>query len=304
MIGFGVWLRAMRIQFLQASVLPVLLGAALGYHEASRFWETLGIMIVAIAAVNIGTNLANDYYDHRSGADEGNRDPTPFSGGSRVIQERLIPPSQVLRASILFYALGAVLGLVLTWIAGWGLLLFGVFGIVLSYFYTAPPLKLGYRGMGEVLVGILLGPVSVLGAYYVYTRRIGMDALALSLPVGLLVAAILYINQFPDAASDAAAGKRHWVVRLGKPRGVKVYILIVFMAYLSITLSAVSGLLPAWTLLSLVTLPVAIRASRILCRSYERTTQMLPAMGLTITLHLSVGLLLLAGLILDGWLSP
>ncbi|HLB94750.1 MAG TPA: prenyltransferase, partial [Nitrospiria bacterium] len=153
------------------------------------------------------------------------------------------------------------------------------------------------------LVGILLGPLAVLGAYYVYTRTLTDQALFLSLPIGFLVTAILYINQFPDAESDAASGKLHWIARMGRERAVGGYLAILGMAYSSIFLPVVFGILPAWTLLALLSLPLSVQAARILRRSYDQPEELVPAMGLTIGTHLSVGLLLMVGLLLDHWMA-
>lgn len=297
----ALWLRAMRIPFLQATILPVVLGSALAYRDGRFSWDLFGVMAVAMGAMNIGTNLSNDYFDHLSGADERNRRPTPFSGGSRVIQQGLIPPEAIFIAAMTSYALAILLGFYLVLRSDWRLLLFGISGILVSYFYTAPPLKLGYRGWGEPLVGFLLGPLAVTGTYYVYSLVLSGPAFFLSLPLGFLVTGILYINQFPDAESDAAAGKRHWIARLGRKRAVKGYFGILGAAYLSIILPVLFGILPAWTLLSLASLPLAVRAGWILSRSYNRTQELIPAMGLTLGTHLAVGLLLVVGLLLDAW---
>jgi 1,4-dihydroxy-2-naphthoate octaprenyltransferase len=297
------WLRAMRIQFLQASIIPVVLGSALAYRDGAFSWELFGLITIGIGAIHLGTNLTNDYFDHISGADERNSNPTPFSGGSRVIQERLISPSAIFNAAMTFYVIGVLLGVYLIFRTDWKLLWFGFFGVIFSFFYTAPPLKLGYRGWGELLVGVLLGPLAVMGAYYVYTRTLTPQVLLLSLPIGFLVSAILYINQFPDMESDAAVGKLHWIARMGRERAVKGYHLLIGAAYLSILLSVSFGILPVWSLLSFVTLPLAMQAAWILQRSYNRIPELIPAMGLTIVIHLSVGLLLFVGLILDRWTS-
>ena len=298
-----IWLQAMRLPFLQASILPVVLGSALAYRDGGFSWGLFWVMVVAMGAINIGTNLTNDYYDHLSGADDRNPHPTRFSGGSRVIQEGLISPGVIFITALISYAVAIVLGLYLTVQSGWVLLLFGILGVTLSFSYTAPPLKLGYRGWGEPLVGILLGPLAVMGAYYVFTRTITPQAFFLSLPLGFLVMGILYINQFPDAELDAISGKLHWVARMGRRRAVAVYFVILGAAYLNIVLPGLFGLLPAWTLLALLTLPFAVRAAIILQRSYDRLEELLPAMGLTIRIHLSVGFLLFLGLLLDHWTS-
>jgi 1,4-dihydroxy-2-naphthoate polyprenyltransferase len=297
----GLWARAMRLPFLQASLIPAALGSALAYRDGSFSWGLFCAVALAIGSINIGTNLSNDYFDHRSGADERNPRPTPFSGGSRVIQEGRIPPETILRAALVAYAVAILLGLYLTVRSGPALLWFGVSGVGLSYFYTAPPLKLGYRGWGEILVGILLGPLAVLGSYYVYSRTLTDQAFLISLPIGLLVAAILYLNEFPDVDSDAAAGKRHWIVRLGRRRAVKGYVVILGSAYGIVLISGVSGILPAWTLLALASLPLALQAVRILARYYDQPQRLVPAMGLTIGTHLALGLLLILGLLFDAW---
>ena len=298
-----IWLQAMRIRFLQVSFVPVVLGSVLAYRDGGFSWEFFWNMAVAMGAINIGTNLANDYFDHLSGADERNPYPTRFSGGSRVIQEGLILPENILIAAMVSYSTGIILGLYLTFQSDWRLLLFGILGVMLSFFYTAPPLQLGYRGWGEPLVGILLGPLAVLGSYYIYTRMLSPQAFFLSLPIGFLVMGVLYINQFPDAEYDAASGKLHWIARMGRKRAVGGYFLIVGAAYLSILLPVLFDILPVWTLLSLLSIPLAVRASRILRRSYDHPLELLSAMGLTIGVHLSVGLLLFVGLLLDHWMS-
>lgn len=296
-----LWIKAMRLPFLQASLVPAALGSALAYRDGTFSWELFWVIAVAIAAINIGANLSNDYFDHMSGADERNPHPTPFSGGSRVIQEGRISSKNVFIAAMIAYAVATVLGLYLTLRSDWKLLLFGVIGVVLSYFYTAPPLKLGYRGWGEPLVGILLGPLAVMGSYYVYSLTLTVPVFFLSLPIGFLVAGILYINQFPDADSDAAAGKRHWIVRMGRKRAVKGYFAILVAAYLGVLLPVLLGLLPAGTLLALASLPLAVWAGRILYRSYDQPQRLVPAMGLTIGTHLAAGLLLVVGLLMDAW---
>jgi 1,4-dihydroxy-2-naphthoate octaprenyltransferase len=287
----------MRIPFLQASILPVVLGSALAYRDGRFSWELLWLMLAAMAAINIGTNLTNDYYDHRSGADERNRHPTRFSGGSRVIQQGLLPPKAILTAGLISYGLAVALGLLLVWRTRLELLWFGVPGVVLSFFYTAAPLRLGYRGWGELLAGILLGPGAVMGAYFVHTGAVTTPAFALSLPMGFLVSGILYINQFPDAESDAAAGKLHLVARIGTDRAVGGYLVIMTAAFMSIPLSVAFGMLPPWTLLALLSLPAAVRAIWMLGRWYDQPARLVPAMGLTVGTHLAVGLLLWMGLI-------
>ncbi|HSG05415.1 MAG TPA: prenyltransferase, partial [Nitrospiria bacterium] len=220
-----------------------------------------------------------------------------FSGGSRVIQENLLSPSVVLAGSLTVYFFSGVIGLYLVYRAGAGLLWFGVPGMLLSFFYTAPPLRLGYRGWGETVVGVLLGPLAVMGATFVFSKSINPESFLLSLTPGLLVTGILFINQFPDRDSDIRAGKRHWVTRLEAETSVRVYTLLISAAFLLPLVFVFLGHLPPGVLLCFLALPLAIRAILILRRHVKHPSELLPAQALTIKVHLLAGLGMMVGLL-------
>jgi len=289
----------MRAPFFTASAIPVLVGTALAWNMTGRFdWFKFLLVLIGVPLFNGGTNCANDYYDHRTGNDDININPTPFSGGSRVIQKGVVPPRQMLVASFLFFGLGSVIGLYLNAVTPGNLVLYlGIFGLVTGFFYTATPVLIGYRGIGEVVVGLDLGTLAIIGAYYVQAHSLNWSVFWISLPIGFLVAAILYINQFPDYDADKAVNKKHLVVRLGKRKAVYGYYFLIAATYLVIAGSVIFKMVTPFVLVSFLTLPISWGAVRILKSNYDKFAELIPAQAKTIQTHLLVGLLLSVGLI-------
>ena len=252
---------------------------------------------MALVLLHAAANLANDYYDHLSRNDEINVEfISPFTGGSRFIQQRLTSPLSILVAALICLGAGSGIGLILVWLRGWPILVLGVVGGLSGFFYTADPLRLGYRGLGELFIFLDFGILPVLGTYYVQTQQFTVAAAAASLPVALLIAAVLWINQFPDYHADRAVDKNHWVVRLGRRRAAYVYAAELLVALLMVPVFVRLGWLPPLTLLALLPLPLAISAIRTAFRHYDQPANLLPANAGTVILHLAVGLLLSLGL--------
>ncbi len=288
-----IWIRATRAPFFQATIIPVLVGGVIAWYETSQFsWLLFLITLSGSLAIHSGTNLANDYFDHLSKNDEINLNVTPFSGGSRIIQEKVLKPESILNGSLISFFIALVIGLYLTYLRGWPVIIFGLIGIILGYFYTASPLKLGYRGYGEFAVGILLGPMIVLGVCYVMTGMILQLAVYASLPVGLLVAGILYINEFPDYEADKAVGKNHLIVRLGLARAAIGYLFLIILIYLSILVPVLLKITPWLTLIAFLTFPIALNNVKIALQYYDHPRKIIPAQAGTIKLHLLIGLLI------------
>ncbi|MFH1228628.1 MAG: 1,4-dihydroxy-2-naphthoate octaprenyltransferase [Planctomycetota bacterium] len=298
-----LWIKAVRAPFFTATVCPIVLGATIGWYQTSHFnWIYFWLTLIGGILMHTGTNLTNDYFDHITGNDEVNKIKTPFSGGSRVIQKGEIPAVQILLAALAAFAIGGIIGLYLNHnLAGNMILVFGIIGVFLGFFYTALPVKIGYRGfgLGELAVGIGFGPLMVLGAYYVQTEQITLQAAFASIPVGILITLVLYINEFPDYAADKSVNKITLPVQLGKRIASRLYIITVIVNYLLIIAGVALNIMPAWTLVTLITLPIAIKAMRTAGAHFDRIEELLPANGATIILHCTIGLLLALGFILD-----
>ncbi len=297
------WFKASRPEFFTASLVPVAVGAAAAYHSSGQIlWDYLLLTLLALVLLHAAANLANDYYDHLSGNDEINVEYVrPFSGGSRLIQQGRVAPRAILLASLICLFIGSLMGLYLVWMRGWPILVLGAVGGLSGFFYTARPLQLGYRGIGELFIGLDFGILPVLGTYYVQLQQFSVAALAASLPVAFLIMAVLWINQFQDFAADKAVDKRHWVVRLGRQRASYVYAGMIICAYVSLLASIAMGWLPQLAILPVIMLPLAVFAVRTAFAHYDNPAQLTPANATTIALHLLAGLLLAAGLVVD-WL--
>lgn len=294
------WILAIRVPFFTASVAPAVVGVAVAFYEgyAVNWWHA-ALTLVGLVAVHGGTNLANDYYDHRTRDDWLNLTPTPFSGGSRVIQDGVISPRAMFIYSLACFAVGIACGLYLWRVTPGNVVLWlGLAGVASGFLYTATPVAIGYRGVGEIFVGLNFGPVAVLGAHYVQAGHLSPAALMASVPVGLLIAAVLYINEFPDYEADRQVNKKTLVVLLGPKRARYGYIILIALTYAAIITFVAFGGLPTWALLGLLTLPFAVKAITVLMRRYAEPYKLLPANALTILVHFATGILLAVGLAL------
>lgn len=295
-----LWIRAMRAPFFQAAAIPVIVGTTVAWytnHFTWYNWLLLFLALIGNVAANAGTNLINDYYDDKSGADVFNKQPTPFSGGSRVIQEKVLSPRAMQIGGLISFAITLSIGIFLVITRGLPILWLGLAGMFIGYFYTAKPIQLGYHGLGEFVTGLALGPLAVMGAYYVQVQRFDLIAYWASLPIGFLVAAILYINEFPDYEADKAAGKNHLIVLLGPKKALPGYYFIIGLVYTVIVLGALLGATPYLTLIALLNIPLALKAIRVAREHYSHPRELIPAMAATIQLHLTSGLLLSVGFI-------
>ena len=297
-LSFGfLALRTTRLPFLTATIIPVLLGILIAARNGSFDLVAAALTVVGAAFVQLGLNVANDVFDTVQGADDANVTPTKFSGGSRVIQYGLVSLRQMATLATVFYVLAGLIGLVLLATHGSAaLLVIGIVGFIVSLGYTAPPLKFVYRGLGELAVALGFGPLMLLGAYVVQTRgALSWEPFAASIPIALLVALILYVNEIPDRRGDARAGKRTLPVRFSRAAVIGGYRVAAAGAYVALVAGVVLGILPIPTLLMLLTIPLALRVSRGLEPNYENPYGLMAIMGVNIQLHLFAGLLLLLG---------
>ncbi len=240
------WVVSLRAPFLTASALPALVGAFAAYWKTGSFSVPRFLLsFFGVLFIHLGANLANDFFDDLSGCDRINQQPTPFSGGSRVIQQNLLPRSVVLFSSLVFLVAGTAQGLVLNNLLPGNIILkLGLIGLALGFLYTAPPLKLSYRGLGELGVLIAFGPLLVLGTFASQTGFLDRFAVLAGLPAGLLVASILLINEVLDEKWDRLAGKRNLVVLIGHRAGFRVYLVSFLAAYVAIAIGIGVGVFP------------------------------------------------------------
>jgi 1,4-dihydroxy-2-naphthoate octaprenyltransferase len=291
-----LFLRATRLPFLSATFVPVALGVAVAAFHREWHWWLAALTLIAAACVHLGLNVANDVFDTMSGADEANVTPTQFSGGSRVILYRLLSLRQMVLLMVGFYAAAIALGLFLAaYTTFWPVFWLGLAGVFVSVFYTAPPFRFVHRGLGELMVALGFGPIMTMGAYYVQAQRWSWEAFYVSLPVAILIAMVLYVDEVPDRPGDGAAGKRTLPVRLTKRAVIALYVGAVAVAFGLIAGGAIAGIIVRPTLIALLAVPLATQVYRGLQDHYESPYQLMPFMGKGVQLHMATGLLLLVG---------
>jgi 1,4-dihydroxy-2-naphthoate octaprenyltransferase len=297
-----LWIIKLRAPFFTADLVPVCLGAVIAWARTGSFnlWYFL-LTLVGAVCLNAGTNMTNDYFDHKWGSDEVNTEfANPFTGGSRLIQMGIVKPGVFLWQGIGFFVVGSLIGLVLTFTRGPWVLWLGLIGVFSGYFYTAPPFRLVRVGLGELLIGLCFGPLMVLGSYYTQTRTVAWEPVIASLPVAILIALVVWVNQFQDMRADASVGKNHWVVRLGRRRSALVYGLSLVAVYLSLLAGVLFGGVTPFALLGLLTLPIASKAYRVARAHYDDPRELTPANAATIQAHLLTGLLITLGYVIQG----
>ena len=259
------------------------------------------MILLGVAALHLGSNLLNDYYDAR-GSDPINVRMTPFSGGSRVIQNKEIPPGVVLLMAIIFFAVGLFTGIWLAYLGRPVVLLIGLLGLGIGWAYSSPPLQLMSRGFGETAIFLAFGPLVTLGTYYVMSDHMSWQALALGTPQGLLIAEVIWINQFPDYEADREAGKKNLVVRLGPNLSRYLYCAIMILAFAFVIFLVAIVDISYLIMLALFASPMAFKAMKILWWEYLSHEGLIPAQALTIQTLVAQGLLLSLGLVLSRFI--
>jgi len=227
MTNIKIWWEAARPRTLPAAAAPVIMGTAMAFHDGLMLLPAAIAALIAALLIQIGTNLANDYFDYIKGADNQER-----LGPTRATQAGLVAPSTMKWAFVITFLLAFLIGLYLIYLGGWPILLIGLASILFGVLYTGGPYPLGYNGLGDVFVLIFFGPVAVAGTYFVQTLEINHVVLLAGLAPGLISTAILTVNNLRDINTDANAGKRTLVVRFGVGFAKKEYILSILAACL------------------------------------------------------------------------
>ena len=256
---------AIRPRTLPAAAAGVVIGSALAWRDGFfRLDAALACLLTALL-LQIGSNLANDVFDFERGTDTAER-----SGPVRVTQAGLLTPSQVKIGTVVVFGLAALFGLYLAWLGGWPIILIGIAAILSAIAYTGGPFPLGYYGLGDVFVFIFFGLASVAGTYYVQAGFVSAAAWWMTVPPGLIITAILVVNNLRDLENDLKAGKRTLAVILGERAAKTQYLMCIVVAYLVLLLAVAAGAIPPLSLLTWASLPVAIRTTRLVLTQHGR----------------------------------
>lgn len=288
------WILAARPKTLPAAVSPVLVGSALALADGHFALGPALACLVAALLLQIGSNIANDYFDHVKGADTADR-----IGPLRVTAGGLLPPAEVRGGMIAVFGLAAAIGVYLIVVGGWPILVVGVASIAAAVTYTGGPKPFGYLGLGDLAVFIFFGPVAVAGTYYVQALTLTATALIASLPLGALITAILVVNNLRDVDTDRRAGKYTLAVRYGRRAARIEYAALLAVSYLSLVpLALDSG--SGWLIVPVLSLPPAVQLLAVVGRAEDGPT-LNHALAGTARLTLLFALLLAAGFLLPSW---
>lgn len=293
----GDFARALRLAFIPGSILPFILGSLLARHNFNILNFFLGL--IAVASTHLSANLINDYADSRSGSDWQDKRFYNFFGGSKLIQEGVLPEKFYFNSAALF-ALTAIISVLLLALTLKSLSVIGYFAVILflSWSYSHKPLQLAYHRLGEPVVFVLFGPALVMGGYFIQTQVFPeLRSFMVSLPVGFLITAILFANEIPDYPQDKSCGKLTWVSFLGQGNSYIIYALLMSCAFISIAVNISMGYLSAASLLSFIFILPALKATAILKKSGSKTG-FIQSSKLTILIHSCVSAVLILNAIM------
>jgi 1,4-dihydroxy-2-naphthoate octaprenyltransferase len=280
----------------------VLVGSVVAWHDRYLNWTLFLAALFGSVAIHAGTNLANEYFDYTQGVDKADS-----LGPAGVILQGKVRPKDVLLAASLAFVVGAIFGVYVVAKVGFVVLALGLVSVLAAWFYTAKPLCLGYRGLGEPEVFVFMGPVMVMASYYLQARTFAWAPLLISLPVGLLVTAILHANNLRDVVEDMERGRVTWVVMACRSWGLNrgrtfsrwIYYGMIAAAYLSLIWLVVEGAAPLFTLLTFLTIPQAYSLVRFVASGVVGKPLSRAVRG-TAYLHMSFGVMLTLGYLLSN----
>lgn len=288
-----IWLRAIRIRFLLASVMAVSNGLAIAYWKTGTIDPISAILTyIGVIFLHASVDLLNDYWDHKRGIDDVTT-RTKFSGGTGVLPENLLTPNAVYVAGVIFLILGASIGAYFVVTRGFTIAVILGFAVVSIYFYSTSIVN---AGLGELFVAIK-GAMIVLGTFYVQSMVIGSAALYVGAIVGILSATVLFVNSFPDFEADRSKGRHTLVIVLGKKLAARIFPLFVITAYVMIIAGIFLGFTKVYSLVSLGSIPFAAKSILLLTKDQQSLKFLIPAMASTVAYSRITGFLLALSLI-------
>jgi 1,4-dihydroxy-2-naphthoate octaprenyltransferase len=282
---------AARPKTLTAALVPVLVATGLAYGMGVGRWLPALAALLGAVFIQIGTNLINDYYDFKKGADTHER-----LGPQRVTQSGLIAPGTVMAGAAVCFGLATAVGLYLVSVGGWPIVVIGLASLLCGYAYTGGPFPLGYNGLGDLFVFIFFGLVAVTATYYLQAGTVDAAAWWTAVPVGAIGTMLIVVNNLRDVTTDVKAGKRTLAVRFGTGVGKAEYVLLLVASYATPFVMFALGLASAWVFLALLSLPLAVPPLKRVLK--EQGAALNPALGGTARLQLVYGLLFALGLYL------
>jgi 1,4-dihydroxy-2-naphthoate octaprenyltransferase len=285
--------------------MPGILGGMIAWTIDGKFLSGYFLLVMLGLLLNhMALNMTDDYYDFRHLVDVFATDgKNPYTGGSGLLSSGLIQPQKMRQVFITFYLIAIAIGVFLGVMRGAFILLLLAIGFFCAYFYTAPPIRFGYRGLGEVAQLLCFGPGIGIGAYYVQTQRISWEAFWGTLPFGIMLFSMITINEIPDYDEDRKGGKLNLVARFGRETGVWLFVLSLFSAYGAIVTGVILGRIPVLGLISLLTLPIAYKTVSILKTFYQEPIKMAPANLGMICTHNFTAILLILAYFIEGFKS-
>ncbi len=288
---FEGWLLVTKPRTLTAAVAPVLLGSSLAFADGNMYWLSALIALICSILIQIATNIINDLYDFRKGADNEKR-----LGAKKALTAGLLTEKQLVRAIVIVMLTAFLLGLILVWHAGWVILAIGLASLFFAWAYTGGKYSLAYLGLGDVFVFLFFGLAAVCGTYYLHHQLFSLSSVVVATGVGVIAMNILGVNNLRDIPTDREVGKRTLAVRFGEGFARQMYYWLMFISYTVPFVLALMGYGYA-PLLALLSLPFAFKQWRIVAN--ERGKALNPALGGTAQLLFIYGVLLSAGLILS-----
>jgi len=277
--------------------MPGILGGMIAWTVDGKFLPGYFLLVMLGLILNhMALNMTDDYYDFHHLVDVFAADgKNPYTGGSGLLSSGLIQPQRMRQVFVLFYFIAIGIGVFLGVVRGPFILLLLAIGFFCAFFYTGPPIRFGYRGLGEMAQLFCFGPGIGIGAYFVQAQRISWEAFWGTLPFGIMLFSMITINEIPDYFEDRRGGKLNLVARFGRETGVWLFIASLLSAYAVISVGVILGRIPVFGLVSLLTLPIAYKTISILKAYYREPMKMAPAnLGMICTHNFTAILLALA----------
>lgn len=295
MSNIKIWFLETRPQFLLLSIVLVLYGSAIAYYEGSFNLFYFLLSLVGLMSLHIATNVLNDYYDYKSGLDFMTK-RTPFSGGSGILTAGKLDPQKVYSFGIFCIIIGLATGIYFLIVRGALFLPIIILGGIAVCFYNT---YLSKKWLGEIFAGLGMGALPVLGTYFIQTGHYSWAAIIAAIPSGILTHNLLLLNEFPDFEPDKKTGKKNFVISLGKKNAGILYSILILLIYVIIGIGVTTKLMPAWALVSFLTLPLAMKAVQGAIKYYDSFEKLIPSLGANVLTNLLTQVLLAVGYILS-----